>query len=264
MRTVVYQSFRVQDVPPWVSVCMDSVREWAEASGFDYRFIDDALFDYVPSWYRQKVNNQIHLVSDLARLKLAQEYLAEGYERTIWVDADVVIFAPERFRIDVTEQYAFCHEVYVHALADGRFKAVKNVNNAVTVFCQGNSSLEFFIHAAEETVRNHKKPPHTAVSTDFLSAIDKHFPLPKLYQIALFSPYVLSAIEQGKDGLVEFYMQQFNHRIDAANLCTTFRNTRALGLMMDDGVYLSVIERLRSTGGEQLNRFVPQAEIQRP
>jgi hypothetical protein len=33
--TIVYQSFRTHDVPPWIEACMDSVRAWTRARGYD-------------------------------------------------------------------------------------------------------------------------------------------------------------------------------------------------------------------------------------
>src|SRR5258706_16177245 len=90
MRTVVYQSYRTNSVPTWITRCLESVREWAKCQGFDYVFIDDRLFEYAPQWYRTKVKDDILLISDLARLKLAKEFLDQKYQRTIWVDADVL------------------------------------------------------------------------------------------------------------------------------------------------------------------------------
>ncbi len=46
MKTAVYQSYRTRDVPAWVNRCMQSVRAWADAQPFDYRFIDDRLGRY--------------------------------------------------------------------------------------------------------------------------------------------------------------------------------------------------------------------------
>ena len=84
VKTVVYQSYRTHDVPSWISRCMASVEEWAAQTGADYRFLDDSFLEYAPEWHREKTENDIYLVSDLARLKVAGALLAEGYERTIW------------------------------------------------------------------------------------------------------------------------------------------------------------------------------------
>ena len=49
-KTLVIQSHRMPLPAPWMQRCLDSVRTWAEARGFDYRFLDDELFDLVPDW----------------------------------------------------------------------------------------------------------------------------------------------------------------------------------------------------------------------
>ena len=57
MKTVVYQSYRTHDVPPWVEACLQSTRAWAASRGFQHRFLDDRFFDFCPRWYRQRVND---------------------------------------------------------------------------------------------------------------------------------------------------------------------------------------------------------------
>src|SRR5262245_33138351 len=81
MSTVVCQSYRPSYVPVWIELCMATVRSWASSQGFDYRFIDDELFEYAPQWYRRKVSDDILLMSDLARLVVARRLLGEGYRR---------------------------------------------------------------------------------------------------------------------------------------------------------------------------------------
>jgi len=51
------------------------------------------------------------LVGDLARLELAKKFLAEGYDRTIWIDADVIVFGSENFNVDIREDFAFCRNI---------------------------------------------------------------------------------------------------------------------------------------------------------
>ena len=38
MDTVVLQSFRTHDVPPWLARCMASVQAWARQEGWGYEF----------------------------------------------------------------------------------------------------------------------------------------------------------------------------------------------------------------------------------
>src|ERR1700691_64233 len=100
MRTVVCQAYcSPTGVPPWIERCMDTVRGWAEHRGFAYERTDDGLFYPVPPWCGQRVGGEPVRMSALARLLLARSLLAR-YDRAVWVDADVVVFDPERFVVD--------------------------------------------------------------------------------------------------------------------------------------------------------------------
>src|SRR6476646_4338404 len=99
---------------------MRSTREWAAAKSFEYRFFDDAFFDFCPEWYRQRVERNILLMSDLARLLAARRLLEEGFERAIWVDADLLVFSPSAFEPWAGETFGFNTELWVNR-EQGRF-----------------------------------------------------------------------------------------------------------------------------------------------
>jgi hypothetical protein len=44
----------------------------------------------------------------------------------------------------------------------------------VSLYTRGNTFLEFYIHACEEIVRGGERFKHTAIGTDFLSALHQH------------------------------------------------------------------------------------------
>jgi hypothetical protein len=106
MLTVVYQSYRSSGSPAWIDRCLASVREWAEARAYHYVFVGDELFDLVRLG-TGKESGQILPITDLARLELAARFLAEGYERAVWIDADVLVFNPQRFEINVNNSFTF-------------------------------------------------------------------------------------------------------------------------------------------------------------
>ena len=123
MGTVVCQAYSSPTgVPPWIERCMDTVRGWAERSGFAYERSDDGLFDRVPPWFRERVGGEPVRMSDLARLLLARSLLAR-YERAVWVDADVVVFDPERFVLDAPDGYALCREAWLSLTPEGRVQS---------------------------------------------------------------------------------------------------------------------------------------------
>ena len=267
MKTVVYQSYRTINVPDWINRCMRTVRDWAALKGFDYVFVDDRLFEYVPAWYREKVNNQIQPVSDLARLGLAKEFLSGEFERAIWVDADVVVFDAERLAIDVTEEYAFCHEIWVEKLGPVRaarrgLRGLKwggvycrqRVNNAVAVFTRGNSMLDFYIHACEQIVKNKRgRISNLEVGTLLLTELHRRLSLPLLKNVGLFSPHLMQDIASGDGKVLKIYMEEFGSPIRAANLCASYANKEYEGLTVGEDAYHLVLDKLIETGGGVVN-----------
>lgn len=269
LKTVVYQSYRTAGVPAWIARCMGTVREWAASKGFEYAFIDDRLFDYAPRWYRERVGGQVQLVSDLARLALAKEFLSGGFERSVWVDADVLVFDPSRFEIDAAEEYAFCREVWIEKFSLRRaarsgFKNLRlpglycrrRVNNSVAVFARGNSLLDFYAHACARMVRGARgEISNLQVGTFFLTALDRKFALPVLDDVGLFSPLVLRDIVAGGGRCLKVYAEEFGAPVRAANLCASFSGREYDGVTVTESMYEAASRRLLETGGEIVNRY---------
>ena len=261
MKTIVYQSYRTNNVPTWISICMQTVKDWATLKGFDYQMIDDKLFDYVPDWYKEKVNGKIQPISDLARLELAKEFLLKGYERTVWIDADIVIFHPDKLNLNTIEEYLFCQEAWISLEAgseveSGKIICSSKVNNAMAVFTQNNSFLDFYIYACQEIVRNHQDTVSLIeVGTKFLTNLHQIFPLRLFKNMGLFSPLNMYGIAQDEKYLTQEYIKLIGAPIYAANLCSSFRNTIYKGIDMNDKLYETVIEKLLETKGELVNQY---------
>ena len=66
---------------------------------FYSRFTNDQFFYLLPASYRTKADGKLPILSDLARLILARNLIFEGYEKTIWIDANVLIFYLENFNV---------------------------------------------------------------------------------------------------------------------------------------------------------------------
>ena len=260
MSTVVYQSYRTSAVPAWIARAMESVRAWAEGSGFAYERLDDVFFAPVPPSYRDKVLGEPVRMSDLARL-LAARRLLERHERVVWVDADVIVFDPARFVVDAPEGYALCREAWICRAPDGRVVHAPRVNNAVAVFTRGDPFLPFYIHACEAIVRRAEGPVgKLAVGTAFLTRLGAAMPLPLLGSVALPSPAVLGELAQGGGPLVALFMNRFGGPAGAANLCASLRGQEVDGVHVDDTLLEAVLDRLVETRGEVMNRYaVPRS-----
>lgn len=264
MKTIVYQSYRTVDVPEWITRCMETVKSWAELKGFDYEFIDDRLFEYVPDWYLEIACGQIELIADLARLEIARKFLQKGYDRTIWVDADVVIFNPEKFTIKSSIPYAFCREVWIGVAKDGKVLCSTKVNNAVTVFTKDNTILDIYINTCKDIVKlKGDSIDKLDISTRFLTNIYEQWPdLPLLTNVGLFSPAVIYSIVSGSDEYIELYINKFGYPVQAANLCASHRNYNlAPGIIIDDNMFLKAVDKLIVTKGSVVNNKLRRGEM---
>lgn len=233
---------------------MEIVPLWAERHGFEYRFFDDGFFDRVPAWFKRRVNHLVLPMSDLARLLVGQDLLNEGFERVIWVDADVLIFDIDQFRIDIPGTCAFCKEWWLGPNAENKMQLYSRVNNAVSMFTRESSVLDFYIESAQAFVR-HKRSQigHADIGTQFLSRLHAlaHFPL--LTDVGMISPWLLNDIAEGPGELTQRYMQHTNTPIFAANLC---------GSMVRGGITEQMVERvvgqLLASRGGILNQYLAQ------
>ncbi|MGQ0801444.1 MAG: hypothetical protein ACT4NL_15205 [Pseudomarimonas sp.] len=255
MRTIVFQSYRTHNVPNWIHRCMHTVEAWARSRGFEYRFVDDRLFDYVPDWFKEKCRPHLCPITDLARLKLARELLQEGFERTVWVDADMLIVAPERLSVDVGSQFAYCHEVWTYADETGQATISHRVNNSISVFVKGNAYLDFFIDACEQTARSLTQMGKLDASTRFLTELHAILPFPILFNVGIVSPALMADIVNGSAHFLPIYAQQLRAPIAAANLCASLQDQAFRGVAMDSRCYEVVIDRCLQSQGMVVNRF---------
>jgi hypothetical protein len=257
-------------VPGWIERCMSTVKSWAAGVGAEYSFVDDRLFDYVPRWYKEKVNGDILPVSDLARLELAKEFLSRGYERAIWIDADVLVFAPSLFTIDISEHYAFCREVWLEKLTGkekllesvkrGRWRVSScdhRVNNSVMVFVRGNLMLDFYIDACKFIVRDTQgEISRWSVGTYFLTNLYRVRAFPLLNNVGLFSPPVMQDIARGKGAYLKAHVKEFGTPVYAANLCGSSAGKEMDGVVVTDETYQQVIRQLMTTEGDVINKYL--------
>jgi hypothetical protein len=256
MKTVVYQSYRTRDVPAWLSRCMQSVRSWADAQQFDYRFIDDRFFDYVPEWYRRSAGTNVQVITNLARLLVARELLAAGYERTIWVDADILVFDPEAFRIDVPSDFAFCHEVWVSTGWGATVKQI-GVNNSVSVFVRGNCFLDFCIWAHEDLVRRGTQILAHGTSTRLLSALHQAVPFPLLTNVGVLSPAVAHDVRSGVNRRAREYAALHGAPIHAINLGGSLCGKVFDGGVLGNDDYEAIVDSIERARGAMFRNDAP-------
>ena len=250
MKTLIYQSYRTHDVATWLTTCMHSVRQWAKLHDYDYQFIDDEIFSYVPEWFERKKDTPIWTLTDLARLVLAKKFLEQGYDRVVWVDADIFVFNADRLRLDSSRDYALCKEIWVKKDAQGNVSMVRKINNAFMIFDQKNVFLTFYLSECE---RMHKLlPTNNRTGLEFgpeiLSMLDATYQFPLIETVGTFSPILMHDIVQKRFQLARLCRQRNASPIYAAHLCGSLEDHKPYGLDMPIIIYEQVIEWLITEG----------------
>lgn len=281
MKTVVYQSYRKKNVPAWINSAMAIAKKWAEGKGYTYIFIDDRMFDYVPEWFKNEVDNQVCPVSDLARLAIAKELLANGFERAIWLDADLIILDPEQFDIAVDTEFALTKEIWLESNRFGFVTYYTRVCNEVLVITNKNSILDFYIYACKSIVHNkspwinrfkedtspsislkrlksrltpnHSRLSISIVGTDFLTNLYKLFDFPLLTNVGTLSPVLMNEVFRGRTKYLKNYIKRCNTPLSAVNLIGSFQNLRVNAVLMDEPFYERVYQNLVETKGRLIN-----------
>jgi len=254
MKTIVYQSYRPTNVPGWIEICMQTVRSWAALNGFEYQFIDDSLFDYVPRWVREKSVGEICPQTDLARLIVAKKYLSQGYDHTIWVDADMVVFAPERLVVSPHTGFSFCHETWVKTDQQGKLVISHHINNSITSFAKHNPQLDFLIDACLRIAHLKPKLTRLDLGTTLLSSLGNAIPIPLLTNVGMFSPGMMTDITSGTDLYLKAYATKMMAPLACANMCASLVGRSSGDVAGDNLLYEQVIDKCLESKGEVVNR----------
>ena len=247
--TVVLQSFRSHDVPAWITTCMRSVEAWAAGAGHRYERMDDAFFALAPAWARRRCADNLYAVTDLARLAWMRATLAKGASRVVWMDADVLMFRPDRFALS-DAGHGFARELFLAVDDDGTTAITEGVNNAVMTFMHGDPMPERYWSAATAALRAlpDGPVPRTALGPALLERLDRAWPLTRIEGVGLYTWAILHDLVHGAGVLLEQADAAMPARPACANLCHFLRNlTPESGRADFDRTCLEAVKRLLAT-----------------
>lgn len=243
-RTLVIQSQR-QPLPlAWVQRCLDSVRTWADAAGYGYRFLDDALFEYVDRDLRDRLRQQPVIASDLARLRWTQQLLDRECDCVVWCDADFLIFDRPAFELPRTD-FAVGREVWIQQ--DGeRLRVYSKVHNAFLMFRRGNACLDFYADTAARLLRlNQGGMPPQFIGPKLLTALHNIARFPVQENAGMLSPPVMRDLLDGGGEALNRFVQASSVVPVAVNLSASLCQredlnesamTQLIDLLLDRGI----------------------------
>jgi len=252
-QTLVLQSFHA---PPWpepITVCVDSVKAWARTHGFEHRFLGDEIADLLPSGYRENCHGRWPVMTDLARLLWARRCIDEGVESVVWIDADVLVFAPRRFAPPDGVDHAVGREVWVARDAKGRWRARRHVHNAVLLFRKGTPALDFLIHATRRMVERLERPASPQiVGPKLLSSLHNLVGFPVMETAGMISPPVLSDLIAEGGPALDCHLRALDQPMAAVNLCHSLLGSTVDGVTVDESLLARGADALLKDHGNGL------------
>ena len=203
----------------WLNTCLDSVRAWCRARGYDHQLIGDELFDLIDPALLSKTCAQPVIATDLARLRLLQQRLLDGASAAIWLDADTLIFAPDEFE-PLAADHAVGREIWVQVGKHRRLQVHRQVHNAFLLVRAGNSFLDFYADTAERLLReNRGGMPPQFIGPKLLTALHNVVQLPVQEDAGSLSPLVIRALLGDAPAPLERLRSRMRVPFHAVNLC---------------------------------------------
>lgn len=163
MKTLVLQSHRSPLPYAWLTVCLDSARRWAAGRGYDYRYLGDEIYrliaelDLEDGTLLERARAQPVVGSDLARLAALEAAHREGYERAIWIDADVLLL-PGANALNLPNGHGVGRQLWVQARRKG-LRLSRQVHNAFMSFDAQDPLLPFYRRTATVLLQAHRAGP---------------------------------------------------------------------------------------------------------
>ena len=202
VRTLVVQS-SFRRVPGWVERCLATVRDWAG----HYEHIDE-LLDLAPGWVHDAAGDSLLPVTDVARLELLRLRLDEGWDRVVWMDADVCVFDPTALDVEIDAVVAVCVERWVTGAPGGGLQAAPCVNNAALSVRWVDALLEATldrVRAGDVRARS--------LGPDLLTRMHRAAPFGEIVGVSVASPHVV----RGVDGAWELLVSSLPWPVGALN-----------------------------------------------
>lgn len=196
------------------------MRDWSNASSYDYQFLGDEIFNRVPVKLLERIQHKV-VATDLARLLFLKEALKAGYNTVVWMDADFLIFDPAGFELSDAD-YALGREVWVQRDSAGALKVYRKVHNAFLMFRKNNSFLSFYLETAMRLLSlNTGTMPPQFIGPKLLTALHNVAQLNVLECAGMLSPMVVKDIIQGRGPALDKFNSSSKVPVTAANLCVS-------------------------------------------
>ncbi|MDR3521244.1 MAG: hypothetical protein P4L54_06470 [Acidocella sp.] len=259
--TIVIQTFRQHDIPPWIARCLASVRAWALLHGHDYVLAGDEFFELCGPEYLARGKKNPQAITNLARLVATRQRLDEGYQKVIWLDADTLVFDPERLVLDFPADqlkvgYAFGREMWLrqHSLHELQISPPMP-HNAATYFTPAAVDLDMLIDLIRHIDAQRQLVSNFQVGVRLLKGLQYSLMFPTFSHCAMFSPALLGYLAAQNPQALAIYGRAFKFQSCAGNLCLSVKGELPLPLLN------RAMDILLTSRGEALNRYAAEPRL---
>jgi hypothetical protein len=251
--TIVIQSFRSRNIPDWIKRCLTSVQDWARLHGHDYSLRGDEFFQLCGPEYLARNKSPI-AITDLARLVATRQQLDSGYQRVIWLDADVFVFDPGNLVLNfsdkhLTSGYAFGREVWLHREKAKIYRTQPFAHNAAMIFTSREIDLDLLISLTRHIGSRRDIVDDLQVGVRLLRGLQYSLMFPTFSHVALFSPLLLHAIANEDEQILRAYSDIYRYQSFAANLTLSFQNETP------ESVIIRAMDHLEESTGAAINKY---------
>jgi hypothetical protein len=247
--TIVLQSHNHAALGAWQGLCCASVEAWAHRRGFAYRREGDELFQRADPDLQRRWREQPVVLSDLARLEWLASVLDEGYERAVWVDADVLVFRDFTLA-DAGDRVG--RECWLE-WRGRRLRSFRKVHNAWLQFGRGSVFLPFYIDRARALLTRAVPPVVPQfIGPKLLTAWHNIAPFAVEERVGMLSPAVMAeALDPGPGNAAARSALRAGHgeELCALNLCGSYEGRSGEGADLTAEGYEALIALLVDTHG---------------
>ena len=252
-RPIVIQSFHTAQRPSVIDLAINTVSSWAQLNQYEYLFFGDEAIELLPIKYRKNCSGRLPMMMDLARLFLIRQLLDKNANQVIWIDADVLVFAPERFSVSETLPQMVGREIWVSKTKTNTWKARRHVHNAVLSFKKETRVLDFLIYATERIgERLQTTPSPQLLGPKLFTHLHNMVDFPVLETAGMMSPQVMSDLLQGNGPALDCHLCSQKENMMAVNLSHSLVGTNSDGVQVTEKFLLNssqlLMERFSKNG----------------
>jgi hypothetical protein len=259
--TIVIQTFRNHSIPRWIQRCLDSVQKWARLHEHDYSLSGDEFYELCGPEYLARGTKNPQAITNLARLVATRQYLDAGYQRVIWMDADMFVFHPEKLAFDfpaeqLTTGYAFGREVWLSRSPAGAFHVTSpRPHNAATFFTPHAVDLDMLITLIRHIDAKRQTFSNYQVGVRLLHGLQYSLMFPTFSHVGVFSPPLIQAIAVRDRTVLQLYAQAYRYQVCAGNLGLSLQDE------VTESVLLQAMDNLDFSAGNVINNYAVETGV---